>query len=108
MKFLLSQVLQNEVSDPRIGFLTVLDVEPTVDLKEAKVYLSILGGEGDRSKAEHALASARGYIQREVGKGLETRNTPVLRFVFDDSRDQVARLESLIDETAREGRETKE
>lgn len=107
MKFLVSQVLQRELSDPRIGFVTVLEVEPTEDMKEAKVYLSLLGSQGDRTRTEHALESARGFIQREIGKNLRTRNTPHLRFIFDETRDKVARLEALIDETAQEDRESK-
>ena len=75
--------------DPRIGLVTVLDVEPTEDLKEAKIYVSVLGTQADASKTKHALDDAAGYIQREVGRNLETRNTPTLRFVFDepDERD---------------------
>ncbi len=107
MKFLVSQVILNELNDPRVGFVTVLEVEPTADMREAKVYLSFLGGRGDRTKTEHALESARGFIQREVGKNLETRNTPHLSFIFDETRDKVARLEALIDETAQENRESK-
>ena len=108
MKFLVSQVILNELNDPRVGFVTVLDVEPTEDMKEAKVYLSFLGSRGDRSRTEHALERARGFIQREVGRNLKTRNTPHLRFIFDETRDKVARLEALIDETAQEHRESKD
>jgi ribosome-binding factor A len=106
MKFLISQVIDRDLHDPRIGFVTVLDVEPTADLKEAKVYLSVLGSAAVRSKAEHALADAKGYIQKEVGRGLETRNTPVLRFVFDDSQDRASRIEALIQKASQEDRET--
>lgn len=108
MKFLVSQVILNELNDPRVGFVTVLDVEPTEDMKEAKVYLSLLGSRGDRRRTEDALESARGFIQREVGRNLKTRNTPHLRFIFDETRDKVARLEALIDETAQENRESKD
>lgn len=97
IKFLVAEVIRRELHDPRLGFITVLDVEPTEDLKEAKVYVSVLGSKGDRSKAQHALESARGFIQREVGRNLSTRNTPVLRFVFDDSQDKVSRIEALLE-----------
>ncbi len=107
MKFLVSQVILNELNDPRIGFVTVLEVEPTEDMREAKVYLSLLGSEADRSRTERALEGARGFIQREVGRNLKTRNTPHLRFIFYETRDRVTRLESLIDETAQENRESK-
>src|SRR5262249_60186185 len=96
MKFLVSQVIRREINDPRVGFITVLDVEPTEDLKEAKVFLSVLGSAGHRSKAEHALQSARGFIQKEEGRNLDTRNTPTLRFIFDNSQDKVSRIEALI------------
>ena len=96
MKFLISQVIQNGLSDPRIGFVTVLNVEPTEDMKEAKVYVSLLGSAADRSKTLRALERARGFIQRKIGRNLKTRNTPHLRFIFDDSREKVARIEALI------------
>jgi ribosome-binding factor A len=106
MKFLISQVILRELNDPRLGLITILGVEPTEDLKEAKVYVSVFGSPGDRSKAEHALAQAKGFIQNEVGKNLETRNTPVLRFVFDDSQDKLKRIEALIEKVHQESRET--
>lgn len=106
MKFLISQIIQRELSDPRVGFITVLDVEVAEDIKSAKVFVSVLGGQGDRSKAEHALASACGFVQREVGRGLKTRNTPVLRFIFDETRDKVSRIEALIEETSHKDRES--
>ena len=106
MKFLISHVIQHQLKDPRIGLLTVLDVMPTKDLKEAKVYVSVLGSSGDRSKAEHALHGARAYIQNEVGQNLETRNTPILRFVFDDSAEKVSRIEGLIQKANQQDRES--
>ena len=105
MKFIISQVIQRELQDPRRGLITVLGVEPTEDLKEAKVYVSVFGSAGDRSKAEHMLQGARGFIQREVGRNLETRNTPILRFVLDDSQDKVARIEEIIQKVSQENRE---
>ena len=106
MRFIISQVIQRELNDPRIGFLTVLRVEPTEDLKEANVYVSVLGSAADRSKAQRALDRARGFIQREVGRNLTTRNTPALRFVFDDSQDKISRIESLIQKASQEDRES--
>jgi ribosome-binding factor A len=104
MKFLISHVIQHQLKDPRIGLVTVLDVRPTEDLKEAKVYVSVFGSSGERSRAEHALRNARSYIQKEVGRNLETRNTPILQFVFDDSADKQTRIETLIQEAAEEDR----
>src|ERR1700752_3818741 len=105
MKFIISHIIRSELHDPRIGFITVLDVKPTEDLKEAKVYVSVFGSAGDKSKAERALNGARGFIQNEVGRNLETRNTPLLRFVFDDSAAKTSRIEALIQKTRREDQE---
>ena len=106
MKFLISQIIQRELQDPRIGFITVLDVEPTEDVKEARVRLSVLGPQGARSKAEHALSRAKGFIQRQLGRSLRTRNTPILRFVFDEAEDKASRIEALIQKASQEDRET--
>jgi ribosome-binding factor A len=105
MKFVISQVIQRELNDPRIGFITVLDVEPTEDVKEARVRVSVFGPAGARSKAEHALLGAKGFIQRELGRSLRTRNTPNLRFVFDDAQDKASRIGALIQKASQEDRE---
>ncbi len=102
MKFLVANVLQREISDPRLGFVTVLAVEPTVDLREAKVKVSVLGSQGDVSKTLHALDAARGFIQRQVGKGLQLRQVPTLHFVLDEKPDHQRRIEEILDATRRE------
>jgi len=104
IKFLVGSIIQREIADPRLGLVTVLNVEPTPDLKEAKVYISIFGKQGDRSKTLHALEDARGHIQKELGKNLETRYTPRLSFILDESQDKVSRIEALV-EQAKEERE---
>ena len=61
MKLLVSQVILNELNDPRVGFVTVLEVEPTEDMREAKVYLSFLGGEVRWATNElHGINTAHG------------------------------------------------
>ncbi len=103
MKFLVSHVIQQELHDPRVGFITVLGVEPTVDLREAKVRVSVLGSAAERSKAIHALEDARGYVQRRVGKNLEIRHTPVLRFqLVEPEADAVSRVEAILEKTRKE------
>ena len=96
IKFLVGSIIQRELSDPRIGLVTVLKVEVTPDLKEASVYVSIFGGSGDRSKTIHALEDARGFVQREVGRNIHTKSTPRLKFIVDESQDRVSRLEALM------------
>ena len=97
--------LQFEVSDPRSTFITLTKVELASDLSHAKVYYSVLGDEGELSKAAHMLESATGYIQRQVGSVLHTRLTPRLQFIYDESIAEAARLDTLIREARRRDRE---
>ena len=96
LKFLVSHVVQQELNDPRLGFITILDVEMTSDLREAKIYFSVLGPRAEQSKSLQAIESSCGFIQRQVGKNLKLRNIPVLKFVLDDTDDRVSRIEEIL------------
>lgn len=96
MKFILSRVIQHELDDPRLGFVTILSVRPTEDYKEAKVSFSVLGTPGERSKSLHALRDARGFLQKRLAANLRLRNTPQLRFELEEPDDPVARVEGLL------------
>ncbi|MEM7235058.1 MAG: 30S ribosome-binding factor RbfA [Planctomycetota bacterium] len=104
IKFLVSTVIQQDLHDPRLGFVTVLSVELTEDFREAKVLVSVLGAQGVKSKTVHALEDAKGYIQRKIGDQLHLRQTPLLRFEIDEEQDKIGRLERLIEETKNEDR----
>ena len=80
-----AHVLIHELKDPRVGILTVTRVKLSPDLSTCVIYWSTLGSDGDRSKARHALESARLYVQRRVAEGLRTRSAPQLSFVYDES-----------------------
>lgn len=97
--------LQFEVSDPRSTFITLTRVELSKDLTHAKVFWSVLGDESERTRVEHMLESATGFIQRQVASVLKTRVTPRLRFVYDDSLAEAARLDQLIRDARRRDRE---
>ena len=105
LKFLVSHVVQQELNDPRLGFITILDVEMTSDLREAKIYFSVLGPRAEQSKSLQAIESSCGFIQRRVGKNLKLRNTPVLRFVLDDTDDRVSRIEEILAQHREPGEE---
>lgn len=79
-----STVILMELRDPRIRDVTVTKVEAAADLRTAKVYVSIMGDDKKQSLALHGLNSARGYLQSKVADRLQTRYTPVLRFVLDE------------------------
>ncbi|EGL19574.1 MULTISPECIES: 30S ribosome-binding factor RbfA [Paenibacillus] len=92
----ISQILQSEIKDPRIGFLTVTGVDVTNDLSQAKVYLSVLGTDEQKEGTLKALSSASGYIRSELGKRIRLRKVPELIFKFDTSIDYGSRIESLL------------
>ncbi|MBL8862858.1 MAG: 30S ribosome-binding factor RbfA [Planctomycetes bacterium] len=88
--------LQFELRDPRASFVTITGVDLSSDLSLAKVRYSVLGDEGDRSRAAHMLEHATGFVQRQVARVLHMRRTPALRFVYDDSIEHAAELDRLI------------
>ncbi len=69
--------------DPRIKHVTVLRVEVSGDLRAAKIYVSVMGDAKTQALTMHGLDSARGFIQSKVADRLQTKNTPVLKFVLD-------------------------
>ena len=69
--------------DPRVKNVTVLRAEVSGDLRAAKVYVSVMGDAKAQSLTMHGLESARGFIQAKVADRLQTKNTPVLKFVLD-------------------------
>jgi ribosome-binding factor A len=91
-----AHALEFEVRDPRNVLITITRVELSKDLSHAKVFYSVLGGKAERSKAEHMLSSAGGFIQRQVARVLETRKVPHLHWVFDESIEEAQKLDSAI------------
>ncbi len=81
----IARVIQHELRDPRVGFVSITGVEPTEDLKEAKVSVSILGDEATQRTTLRGLQAARGFIQSHLAKVISFRETPMLQFVLDDT-----------------------
>jgi len=92
----MSQILQSELKDPRIGFLTVTGVDVSNDLSQAKVYLSIMGTDQQKEDSLKALAKATGFIRSELGKRIRLRKTPELLFAIDTSIEYGSRIEELL------------
>jgi ribosome-binding factor A len=86
--------------DPRIGFVTVTTVETSPDLRQARVYVSVLGSDDERSATLEGLESAHGVIQQAVASELRMKRTPTLQFVFDESIDRGMRITELLDDEA--------
>ncbi|TVX93938.1 30S ribosome-binding factor RbfA [Paenibacillus agilis] len=94
----LSMLIQTELKDPRIGFLTVTGVEVTSDLSLAKVYLSVLGDDEARDNSLKALEKANGFLRSELGKRIRFRHTPELVFKLDTSIAYGSKIERLLTE----------
>jgi ribosome-binding factor A len=96
---LLNELLQFEVKDPRLADVRISHVELSGDLGVAKVYFSLLDPDADPAPAEAAFASARGFLRTKVGRALELRRVPELRFVHDTSALRGIELTRLIDDS---------
>jgi ribosome-binding factor A len=104
VRAVLSARLAEGLKDPRIGFVTVTGVETTPDLRSARVYVSVLGDESERSDALAGLRSSRGFLQAQIARELTLKRTPTLEFVYDDSVERGMRISSLLDQHAPEDR----
>lgn len=93
----LAELVRREVRDPRLGPVTITGVEVTRDLGYAKVYYTLLGGQGDREAAQEILSGAAPYLRHELGKRMRAHSTPELRFHYDIQMEQGAQLRALID-----------
>jgi len=92
----ISMLLQREVKDPRLGFVTVTEVDVTADLKLAKVYVSVLGPEEQWVSSFRALESARGFVWNWLRRHLDLRVTPEIAFRPDRSMEHAAHIQSLL------------
>lgn len=99
IKDVIAQSLLRDLSDPRLGFVTITDVVASPDFAAATVYFTTLT-KAQREPSMRALASARGLLQSRIGRAMRTRNTPQLEFVYDTQQDQARRISRLIDQVA--------
>ncbi len=104
VRHVIGDALAGELKDPRVGFVTVTDVKTSPDLRQARVYVSVLGDGGGPSEPEQreatlaGLRSAHGYLQGRVAHELRLKRTPTLEFFYDETTDRAMRIEALIDE----------
>ena len=96
----LSTTLAAGLKDPRIGFVTVTAVETTPDLRNARVFFSVLGDASARDDALAGLRHSRGFLQAQINSELHMKRTPTLEFVYDETSERAERLSRLIEESA--------
>lgn len=104
MKKELGDIISRRLKDPRIGFVTVTDVEVTGDLQIAKIYVSVLGDDSKKEETLKGLEKAKGFIRSEIGKRIRLRKTPELEFHWDESFEQGARIDKLLHDLHKEDR----
>ncbi len=93
----IAEVVGFELDDPRLGSITVTDVEVTSDLRDAKVFVLVHGTEKEIKGAFDALEKASGYIRRQVALDLDLRHTPHLHFARDTAEENAARIGELLE-----------
>src|SRR5262245_47401666 len=91
-----------ELKDPRIGFVTVTGVDTSADLRQARVYVSVLGSKRKREQTLAGLAAAHGVLQGRLASELRMKRTPTLAFEYDPSVEEGVRMSKLIDELVNE------
>ncbi len=93
---IVAEMLERRIKDPRLGFVTVTEARLTPDLREAKVFYTVLGSAKDREETAAALRSATGVIRSEVGRLTGLKFTPTLEFVPDMLPESVKRIDDLV------------
>lgn len=92
----ISRILQFELKNPKLGFVTVTDVECTRDMSQAKVYVSFLGRQERNDAGMRVLRSAKGFIRSTLAKNIKARKMPDLIFVQDTSLEQGRKIEGIL------------
>lgn len=94
----MSDIVRNELKDPRIGFVSVTAVELSKDLSYCKVFVSILGDKQSQSVTLNALVAAQGFVRRQLAEKVNLRKVPEVVFHFDDSIERGSRINRLLRE----------
>ncbi|MDI6813363.1 MAG: 30S ribosome-binding factor RbfA [Desulfitobacteriaceae bacterium] len=94
----ISQMIREEIKDPRLGFVTVTAVDVVEDLGHAKVYISVLGSAEEAKESLTILNRAAGYVRGELGKRIRLRHTPEIVFKYDPSIEQGAHIAKLLND----------
>jgi len=91
-----SLILQRHMKDPRVGFVSVTDVELSGDLRHAKIFVSVYGDAAEKTRTMAALASAQGFVRTALARRIPLRYFPQVHFEIDESIERGARVERLL------------
>ncbi len=103
----ISNIIHNEVKDPRLGFITITQVEVSKDLHYAKVSFSVLGDKSEIEKVEKGLSSAAGFIRKLIGERIRLHYTPELSFRLDSSSEYSVRVHEQLERIKNESRKNR-
>lgn len=98
IKEILGDAIAADLKDPRIGFVTVTEVDTSADLRSARVYVSVLGDQEERERSLAGLRSSHGVLQAKIAGATRMKRTPTLTFVYDESAERGDRISRLLDE----------
>lgn len=98
IQVIIAKRLERGIRDPRIGFVTITDVQMTGDLQHASVYYTVYGTDEERADTAAGLKAATGMFRSEVGKNLTARLTPSLEFLLDAIPENAAHIDGLLRE----------
>lgn len=93
---IVAEMLERRIKDPRLGFVTVTDAKVTNDLRDATIYYTVYGSDGERADTAAALESAKGVLRSEVGRQTGIRHTPSLTFVVDEVMENANKIDDLL------------
>ncbi len=96
MKKEVGEIINQKLKDPRIGFVTVTDIDLTNDLQHATIFISVLGDETEKEESLIGLSKASGFIRSEIGKRIRLRKVPEIVFKFDEAHEHGNRIESIL------------
>ena len=96
IKEIIGDAITTELKDPRIGFVTVTDVDTSPDLRAARVYVSVLGSEEERERSLAGLRSSHGFLQGKIASAMRMKRTPTLTFEYDESAERGDRISRLL------------
>lgn len=98
----ISDIIENEIRDSRIGMVTVTGVELSGDLKNARVFISVLREDKDIESSVSALNKASSFIRLRLGESIVLKNIPAIKFYYDSSTVDGMRMDKLLDEINKE------
>jgi ribosome-binding factor A len=104
----LAQIIQQELRDPRLGFVTISAVDMSKDMAHAKVFVTLMNPDQDVEETLKLLKKASGFLRRGLGKRIQLRVLPELHFVYDRSADEGLRISALLDAVAAERKDREE